>query len=307
MTNAPLKLPPFRALLAFWAAATHDRLSEAATRLGVTESAVSHQLRHLERTLNVQLFDRSGGRLSLTQLGERYLARIEPALRELQAATAALQPSTGRQTVRLTLPPSLAATWLIPRLGPFEAAHPEVDLQLVLTTRLVDLVRDHIDLAIRYGKGSWPGMQATLLFGDLATPVATPGLVPEGAAFDALPEGTRFLVNRTIPGEWDEWARAREMPTPDAATTLMLDSIEQVLQVALAGHGIAMGRSPYIEPHLESGRLVTPFGAAGPTGAAYYLCQPAETAPTAPARKLAAWLEDAGASFSAVEDSKSST
>ena len=297
MSQDKLSLPPFKALLAFWAAATHDRLTEAADRIGVTESAVSHQLRHLESILHVKLFDRSSGRLVLTPAGQKYLERIEPALREIQAATDALLPSQGRQAVRLTLPSSLAATWLIPRLGRFEQSEPEIDVQLVLTTRIVDMRRDQVDLAIRYGRGAWDGIDATFLFADRATPVAAPGVVADGTGFDTLPQGVQIIVNGSIPGEWDEWARARGLPPPPPDRILMLDSIDQTLQVAEAGRGLAMGRSPYVEPRLERGSLVAPFGEIGPTGAAYYLCTPEGDAPTAAARKLSRWLTEEGSAF----------
>ena len=290
MARDRLQLPPFRALLAFRAAATHDRLADAAVGLGVTESAISHQLRRLETQLGTRLFDRTPGGLVLTSVGRRFLERIEPALAEIHAATAAVRPADGRQAVRVTMPPSLAATWLIPRLARFEAAHPGIDVQLVLTTRLLDMERDQIDAAIRYGRGTWPGVEAAFLFDALATPVAAPGLLPPGATPDALPAGIRYLVSRATPGEWEEWARARGLPPPPASAMLELETVEQVLQVAEAGHGIAMGRSPFIEEPLARGTLTAPFGAAGPTGAAYYLCQPAGRVPTAAARRLARWL-----------------
>ena len=290
-------IPPFRALMAFRAAATHDRLADAAASLGVTESAVSHQLRQLETLLHVGLFDRQRGRLVLTGTGRSYLDRIDPALREIEAATAAILPGEGRSAVRLTLPPSLAATWLIPRLGQFEAAHPDVDVQLVLTTRIVDMGREQVDLAVRYGKGAWNGVEAAFLFDDLATPVAAPALRVPAPPPGGLPSGIRYIVNRSIPGEWEEWARARGLHPPALEGALALDSIEQALQVAEAGHGLAMGRSPYIEPRLERGTLVAPFGAAGPTGAAYYLCQPAAATPTAVARKVARWVQEQAQAF----------
>jgi LysR family transcriptional regulator, glycine cleavage system transcriptional activator len=299
MQAGRVQIPPFRALLAFRAAATHDRLSDAAASLGVTESAISHQLRQLETLLHVKLFGRERGRLVLTETGRRYLDRIEPALREIQAATAAIQPADGRKVVRLTLPPSLAATWLIPRLGRFEAEHPDIDVQLVLTTRIIDMARDQVDLAVRYGRGAWSGVETVYLFDDLATPVASPGYqVPEPAP-GRLPSGIRYILNRSIPGEWEEWARARGLDSPPLDGALALDSIEQALQVAEAGHGLAMGRSPYIEGRLERGTLVAPFGAAGPTGAAYYLCRPAGTAPTAVARRVARWVEEQAEAFTA--------
>ena len=297
MAEDKIVLPPFKALLAFWAAATHDRLADAAGRIGVTESAVSHQLKQLETILHVQLFERRAGRLELTPTGRRYLDRIEPALREIQAATAAILPNEGRPAVRLTLPPSLAVAWLIPRLAAFEAAAPEIDVQLVITTRVVDLRRDHVDLAIRHGRGSWDGVRAVFLFEDLATPVAAPGLLPPGVGPDQVPDTVRFIENRNFPGEWEEWTRARGLPPPAMGRALSLESIEQVLEVAEAGHGLAMGRSPYVDARLERGSLVTPFGHIGPTGAAYYLCTPSDDDQTGAARKLARWVTEKAEAF----------
>ena len=296
MSIARNRLPPFSALLAFRAAATHNRLADAAESLGVTESAVSHQLRQLESFVQVALFDRSGGRLALTETGQRYLHRIDPAIHEIQAATDALLPPPDRAGVRLTLPPSLAVTWLIPRLGALEHDHAGIDLQLIPTTRVVDLRRDQVDLAIRHGKGRWPGLDAVFLFDDLVTPVCAPGFLPDTATEPtaALLAAHRLIVNRSTPDEWEEWARARGLPPLPLDNALRLDTIEQVLGVAESGHGMAIGRRPYIEARLAAGTLIAPFGEAGPTGAAYYLCQPSGRDPTAAARRVARWLQAAG-------------
>jgi LysR family glycine cleavage system transcriptional activator len=156
MAEPRTPLPPFAALRAFHAAAVHGRFRAAAESLGVTESAISHQVRRLEDFLRTALFDRSGPGVRLTAAGRRYLGEIDPSIRQIQAATEAMLRPSGRNVVRLTLPPSLAATWLIPQLSAFERAHPDVDLQLVPTTRVVDLKRDQVDLAVRHGKGA-PG------------------------------------------------------------------------------------------------------------------------------------------------------
>jgi len=296
MPSPDLKLPPFRALLAFRATARHARMSHAAASLGVTESAVSHQIRQLETLLHIKLFDRSTGRLILTEAGARYLARIDPALREIQAATEALMPSEGPMVVRITLPTSLAATWLLPRLGAFEAANTDLDIQLVPTTRVIDLARDHVDLAIRYGRGGWPGVEAQHLFDDFAAPVAAPGLLADmagcgGAAIEQTLAQTRLIQNNSTPDEWAEWARARGLTPPSLTDALVLDTIEQVLQVAEAGHGLAMGRTPYIADRLARGSLVSPFGTAS-VGTAYYLCRPFGQTPSAPVRRVARWITD---------------
>ena len=292
MADRKVTLPPFSALRAFHAAATHDRFRDAAESLGVTESAISHQVKRLEAYLRVALIDRSGPRATLTDTGRRYLEQIEPALRQIQTATDALLPATGRQVVRLTLPPSLAATWLIPKLGAFERAQPEIDLQLITTTRVIDLKRDRIDLAIRHGKGIWPDLETIFLLEETAMPVCAPGYLEmhdDNPASDIL-RTVRLISSASFPDEWEEWARAHGMDPPAHGTPIALDAQEQALQLAANGHGLAMGRRPMVDDWLEQGRLIAPFGTADPTGAAFYLCKPKDLTPTAAARRTERWL-----------------
>ena len=301
MPEFKASMPPFASLRAFHAAATHDRYRDAAESLGVTESAISHQVRKLESFLRTALFDRSGGRMKLTDTGRRYLEQIDPAIRQIQAATAAILPAGGRNGARLTLPPSLAATWLIPRLGAFERKQPDIDLQLITTTRVVDLQRDQVDLAIRHGKGAWPGIEATFLMEETAMPVCAPGyLDPESArpSLEVL-RGARLIVTASFPDEWEEWARAHGLDPPALGGSVTLDAMEQALQVAESGHGLAMGRRPVVDDRLARGTLIAPFGGADPTGAAYYLCKPAGRTPTAAGRRLERWLEDLAAEWRA--------
>ena len=292
MPKAKMILPPFAALRAFHAAATHDRYREAGESLGLTESAISHQVRRLEEFLRTALIDRSGRRPKLTDSGRRYLEQIEPAIHQIQAATEALLPASGRSLVRLTLPPSLAATWLIPKLGAFEREHPEIDLQLMTTTRVIDLRRDQVELAIRHGNGSWPDVEATFLLEETAMPVCAPGYLdlPPRKPSPAALRDVRFIVNANIPDEWEEWTRAHGLEPPARSDLIALDAMEQALQVAENGHGLAMGRRPVVDEWLARGRLIAPFGDADPTGAAYYLCRPSAAMPTAAGRRLERWL-----------------
>ncbi len=291
MLKPKLTLPPFAALRAFHAAAIHDRFKDAAESLGLTESAISHQIRRLEEFLHASLIDRSGPRPTLSELGERYLAQIEPALRQIHAATDAILPASGRRAVRLTLPSSFAAMWLVPKLGVFEEIEPDIDLQLIMTTRVVDLQREQVDLAIRHGKGPWPDVDSQFLLEETAMPVCAPGYLKDDRDMSSsLPRQARFLVNRQIPDEWTEWAKARGIKPPVSEQLMVLDSMEQALQIAETGHGLAMGRRPVVDRWLERDRLVTPFGGAKPTGAAYHLCRPIDTTLGAAARRLEAWL-----------------
>ncbi len=230
MAEPTTPLPPFAALRAFHAAALHGPLPRLPpSGLGVTESAISHQVRRLEDFLRIALFDRSGAGVRLTAAGRRYFDQIDPAIRQIQAATEALLRPSGRNVVRLTLPPSLAATWLIPRLGAFERDHPDLELQLVPTTRVLDLRRDQVDLAIRHGKGAWPGIEAVFLLEETALPVCARGYV--GADEDPLAalQRARLIVNARFPDEWEEWARARGLVPPSLIGAIELEGIEQAL------------------------------------------------------------------------------
>ncbi len=299
MANPKLTLPPFAALRAFHAAATHARYRDAAESLGLTESAISHQVRRLEEFLRTALIDRSGRRPTLTEAGRRYLAQIEPAIQQIHAATEALLPASGRAIVRLTLPPSLAATWLIPRLGAFERAHAEIDLQLVTTTRVVDLRRDQVELGVRHGKGDWPDVAATFLLPETAMPVCAPGYLDlDGKPPSAANlRGVRFITTVNFPDDWEEWTRAHGLEPPPPGDLIVFDAIEQAFQVAESGHGLAMGRRPVVDEWLARGRLVAPFGTADPTGAAYYLCRTADVAPTAAGRRVERWLAETAAEW----------
>lgn len=292
MAPPRLRLPPFAALRAFHAAAVHGRFRDAAESLGVTESAISHQVRRLEDFLHTALFDRSGPGVRLTPAGRRYLDDIDPAIRQIQSATDALLGPSGRRVVRLTLAPSLALNWLIPRLGAFEREHPDIELQLVTTTRVLDLQRDQIDLALRHGEGAWPGVKSTFLLSETVVPVCAPGYFtwqPEEDPLAAL-RRARLLVSARSPDEWEEWARARGLAPPSLAGALELEGEEQVLQIAEGGHGLAIGRRPVVDDRLARGVLVAPFGTDDPSGAAHYLCQPADVPPTAAAGQVARWL-----------------
>ncbi len=293
MASETGQIPPLPALRAFQAAARHGRFKDAARDLGLTESAISHQIRRLEELLRVSLFERNGPRVRLTQRGSRYYEAIDPALGQIAEATRALMGSTAHSRVALTLPPSLASLWLIPNLAALQAAHPEIDLQLITTTRVCDLKREQIDLAIRHGGGAWPDVESVFLLAETAMPVCQPGyLSDEAAAEPALALGRgRLIVNGYYPEEWTEWAAARGLPRPSLDGALRLEAQDQVLAAAERGLGLAMGRSPMVEANLRAGSLVAPFGLPHPSGAGLYLCWARDATPSAATRRVARWLQ----------------
>jgi LysR family transcriptional regulator, glycine cleavage system transcriptional activator len=282
------QLPPLHALRSFHAAARFGRFREAAAALGLSESAISHQVRKLEDYLGVRLFERSGNSVRLSLAGQTYFDEIDPAFARIRQATEALAGPCC--SVSLTLPRSLATLWLIPRLGELEAALPEVNVQMVPTRRVVDLRREQIDLAIRYGRGAWSGYTAHHLFDEQAFPVCRPGLIAEGADPRVALRKARLIVDALYREEWREWAQAHDLEPPSLDGARALDGSEQILEAAAGGLGIGIGRRPLVDRWLAEGRLVAPFGSADESGCAYYLVYAEAEELSVPARRVARWL-----------------
>jgi LysR family glycine cleavage system transcriptional activator len=281
-------LPPLHALRSFHAAARFGRFREAAQALGLSESAVSHQVRKLEDYLGVRLFERAGNAVRLTLAGQTYFDEIDPAFARIRSATESLAGPCCR--VSLTLTTSLATLWLIPRLAQLEAALPEVNLQMVPSCRVVDLRREQIDLAIRYGRGHWPGYAAHHLFDEQAFPVCRPGLIPDGADAETALRQVRLIVGGSYREEWREWAQAHHLAPPSLESALALDGSEQILRAAAEGLGVGIGRRPMVDSWLDEGHLVAPFGSADESGCAYYLLYREDAELSVPARRVARWL-----------------
>ena len=289
-----LKFPPFAPLKAFFAAAEASgsgRLRAAAGQLGLTESAVSHQVKRLEEFLGVALFERHGRELRLTAAGARFHRAIRPALAAIQAATEDLTGEPRRQRVTITMPTSIAAFWLIPRMAKLQQRHPSVDLQLVATNRLCDLAREQIDLAIRYGTGPWHGLDSRALMPELYFPVASAAFLRKHGARDPaeLLQTGRIIANALHPDEWTEWCGAHGLQPPRTSNMITLSSAELVVPAVLDGVGIGMGRRPIIDPLLRDGKLVPLFRDRAIGKAAYHLVRP-RVSQSAAVRRVADWL-----------------
>ncbi|MBA4096672.1 MAG: hypothetical protein C0484_07885 [Rhodospirillum sp.] len=289
-----MKFPPFAPLKSFFAAAEASgsgRLRAAAVALGLTESAVSHQVKRLEVYLGTALFERHGRELRLTSAGARFHRAIRPALAAIQAATDDMMAAPRRQRVTITAPTSIAAFWLMPRLARLQEHHPSVDLQLVATNRLCDLAREQIDLAIRYGAGQWRDLEAHRLMPELYFPVASAEFMRRTLGKDPaeLLKTSRTISNALHPDEWTEWCGAHGLQPPRTSNMIELSSAELVVPALLDGVGIGIGRRPIIDPLLKEGRLVPLFRDRAIGKAAYYLVQ-SPTSRSAAARTVAEWL-----------------
>ena len=293
-----MKFPPFAPLTSFFAAAEASdsgRLRAAARRLGLTESAVSHQVKRLEEFLGQALFERHGRELRLTAAGTRYHRALRPALDAIRAATDDMMAAPRRQRVTITAPTSIAAFWLMPRLARLQELHPSVDLQLVATNRLCDLAREQIDLAIRYGAGQWRDVEVRRLMPELYFPVAGAAFLRRNRGKDPveLLMTSRIISNALHPDEWTEWCGAHGLQPPRTSNMIELSSAELVVPALLDGVGIGIGRRPIIDPLLKDGRVLPLFHDRAIGKAAYYLLQPPASRTTA-ARAVAEWLMSEG-------------
>ncbi len=252
-------LPPLQALRAFEAVARLLSFRRAGEELLVTQSAISHHIGALEQSVGRKLFIRRPRAIELTPEGERYFETVRRAFALIASGTVDLRGHTSKTVVRVSLLPSFAANWLVPRLGRFAVAHPGIDLSLDPTLRLASLADNEADVAIRYGDGQWDGVESRLLMTERLVPVVSPALLRGGAKLtepkDLLGHTLLFALRAY---EWRVWAEENGIDI-GAARRIQLSDYNVILQAALSGQGVAMGRLHLSGDHLRAGTLVCPF------------------------------------------------
>jgi DNA-binding transcriptional LysR family regulator len=296
-------LPALDLLVGFEAAARHLSFTKAGEELFLTQSAVSRQIKELEEQLGVELFQRRHRALALTEAGKSFYASAAQVLTTMRAATDRLRAQAGKKALSVTTTNSFAALWLIPRLAGFTRTHPGVDVRITAETRVQDLDRDGLDLAIRHGPASLAGPNAVKLFGERVFPVCSPRLLKDKAKPLREPKDLRHhcLLQYDDPDgrhpwlHWKTWLEVERIADLRPAATLSFSGYEQIIPAAIAGHGVALGRSPLVKNLLSSGELVAPFKSIADPARAYYTI----VAPTAAGRKevdeFVAWLKEESA------------
>ncbi len=294
------RLPPLNALRAFEAAARHLSFTKAAEELYVTQAAISHQVKALEAALGVQLFRRLNRRLMLTDTGQLYLPALTEAFDGIDAATGRLRADEAAGLLTVSVANSLAAKWLLPRLPRFRERHPDIDVEVSALDRLVDFSRDNVDMGIRFGLGRYPGLRVDLLMEDTVFPVCSPGLLagPPRLGEPADLKRHTLLHDDVGPGEmpdWHDWLAAAKVAGVNAERGPRYSHSSLVLQAAIDGQGVALGRDSLVALDLEAGRLVRPFGPALRTNFASYVVSPVATAERPKIKAFRDWLfEEAG-------------
>ena len=271
-------LPPLNGLRAFEAAARHMSFTDAAHELSVTQAAISHQVRGLEQRLGLKLFVRRNRSLLLSEAGQAYLPAVRSAFDQLNEATEKLLQKDRGGHLTVTTTSSFAMKWLVPRLGGFQRANPEIDVRISTGTSLVEFSREDVDIGIRYGRGQWPNLVAERLVDEDVMPVCAPSLVkgPNGLKKPADLKRFTLLHSINFPDDWQVWLTAAGVKGVDASRGLSFDFALATYQAAMDGLGVALGRNPLVEPDLKAGRLVVPFEFKRSSDFAYYLVYPPE-------------------------------
>lgn len=267
-----MKLPPLNALRCFEAAARLLSLKLAADELCVTASAVSQQIARLEATLNISLFLRTPRQLRLTEAGEIYLRAIQPAFRQIAAATQRLQQQPGLEKVTISCTSGFAIQWLLPRLKDFERRHPEIEIQIGTTNRQVDLLSEGIDFAVRHGSGVYPGLLSYRLLDDELTPVCSPRLIAPQQKLSSARQLLQLpLLHDEHRLDWMLWCQIAGIEDKNAARGPVFVDSNGVIEAALAGMGVALLRASLIAPALAQKRLIIPLALPVASSIAYHL------------------------------------
>lgn len=266
------RLPSLNALRAFEAAARHLSFTRAAEELFVTQAAISHQIKGLEEQIGLPLFQRRNRNLILTNAGQALLPELTECFDQMDAAVARIKRQDEAGILTVSTMDSLAATWLMPRLAKFRSQHDDIDVRLAVSDMVVDYERNGIDIGIRYGLGNWPGLTAELLMPEKIFPVCAPELLhKDGGLKEPGDLRGHTLIHDDMPEDWNMWLRAAGVADIDPERGPGYTHSNLVMQAAINGEGVALGRELLVSDALLAGVLVRPFDLALTAKYGYYV------------------------------------
>ena len=273
------RLPALNALKAFEAAARHESFTRAAEELCVTQGAVSHQVKALEAELGLKLFNREPQRLVITEVGCDYLVVVRDAFDRIAAGTDRLLQRQSAGVLTVSISPNFASKWLVHRLGRFAEVHPTIDLRVSATFHHVDFAREDVDIAVRHGDGTAPGLDITRLCTEELFPVCSPKLLrgrhPLRKPADLAHHTLLHLDHRQ---DWSKWLDAAGVKDLGLSHGPVLNQASMVIDAAVDGQGVALARTGLAAHDLICGRLVRPFSLALAVSYAYWIVCPRATA-----------------------------
>ena len=270
----PSRYPRLNALRVFEAAARQLNFRLAAEELGVTQGAVAQQIRGLEAELGVKLFDRLPRGLALTESGRRYRTPVARALRIIADATDELRPL--QQAVTISATPSFAARWLVPRLGAFTEANPDLDVRVVASITMANFQSDGVDIAVRQGKPPFgPGLSADLLYPLDMVAVCSPALRDGGLPLDEPADLAHHVLLHDTHGWWPKYLEQAGGDQPiEPARSLRFSQESLAIEAAIAGQGIALASEPLVDADIAAGRLCRLFDLTVSDGTGFYVVAP---------------------------------
>ena len=298
MTRRRYNLPHLAFFQGFEAAARTLSFTKAAEELFVTQSAVSRQIKALEDNLGLKLFERRPRSLTLTEDGQSLYRIATDVLDRLQIAIDRLRAESRASQLSITTTTGFASLWLIPRLSRFTALHPDIDVRISATTDMLNLERSLIDLAIRYCKPETVPQGAVRLFGEEMIPVCSRALLhdktrplkrPQDLAHHTLLHFD-YAGAETMYMDWDTWLTALGIGELKSGGALHFSQYEQMIQAAISGQGVALGRQPLVSDLIESGALVAPFKQTLVGSRAYFIIESRLSAGKPQVREFAQWL-----------------
>ncbi len=272
------RLPSLDTLRVFAVAARHLSFTKAGEELHLTQSAISHRVRTLEVELGIALFRRLTRRMELTSEGQVLAQSVDQAVNEIARTIGELEFAGTTRRLTVTMLPSVASRWLMPRLPRFREQHPDIDVQVIADSRLLDLRANNIDLAIRFGHGRYPGYAVTPLMPDSVFPVCSPHLIAERGpvgtvdALLALP----ILIDSATEGDpsasdWRNWLNDIGRPDAICRNGQRFSDANLMIDAAVLGLGVGLARASLVSDHIAKGTLIRPLSFATPTAYAYYL------------------------------------
>jgi len=282
------RLPSLNALKAFESAGRHASFSLAAAELSVTHAAVSRHIRELEASLGVKLFHRTGRGVQLTEAGQALAQDLTPAFDLLAQATERFTGPRHRRQFVISAEVSFAALWLVPRLGGFTSKHPDIDLVLDPTNRIVDFRTEKVDLGIRYGNGEWHDADAIKLIDSDLTPVCSPALLRKGTFRSPRDLATATLLQEDPKQHWKDWLEAAGVGEVVSPAGPILKG-HLAIAAAEAGQGFALADAIQAGDALLAKKLVSPFDIVV-RHHAYYVVRGAKKKESKAAAAFRTWL-----------------
>ncbi len=295
MTSLRVRLPPANCLVAFEAAARQLNFTRAARELNVTQAAVSHQIQVLEGHLGLKVFDRQPRGLALTAEGFRLQKAVTMGLEHIAATVEDITRVRNPKELTVSTSVTFANYWLMSRISKFRAKHPDVDLRMVASAPIRNLAAEGIDVAVRYGSGDWPRVNAVHLFDNEVFPVCSPGyLKKRGKIRDLKALLDETLIHLIEPDRnwvtWSSWFGAMGVAGKPTTRGLEFDNYLVLIQAVLDGQGIALGGGRLAENFLAQGLLVRPAEATLRTEGAFYVLTPTEVPLREPAKRFREWI-----------------